>query len=85
MNEVPYLAKAFGQTLRGYRERCGLTQQELADRIGSVSSYIRFLEYGQKVPTITTFHLLCQALAVDAHEFMAEYLQTRNRLLAAKT
>jgi len=80
MEEVPHLATAFGQTLRRYRERTGLTQETLAGRIGSVSSYIRFLEYGQKMPTINTLHLLCAALNVDPHEFMSEYLQNKSRL-----
>ena len=80
MEEFPYLATAFGQTLRIYRERTGMTQEALAGKIGSVSSYIRFLEYGQKMPTINTLHLLCDALSVDPHEFMSEYLQVQCRL-----
>jgi len=80
MDELPNLAKAFGQTLRLYRGRAGLTQEALAARIGSVSSYIRFLEHGQKMPTIKTFHLLCAALNLDPHEFMSEYLQSQARL-----
>lgn len=80
MEEIPHLAKAFGQALRMYREHAKITQEELASQIGSVSSYIRFLEYGQRVPTLTTFHLLCSALAVDPHEFMAKYLQELSRL-----
>ncbi len=84
MKEVPCLAAAFGQTLRTHREQGGLTQRELAARIGSVTSYIRFLEYGQKMPTLGTFHLLCAALTVDPHEFMAAYLQTMYRMRAAQ-
>ena len=80
MKALPYLAVAFGQTLRIHRDLAGLTQEALADRIGSVSSYIRFLEHGQKMPTINTFHLLCAALNVDPHEFMHEYLQRQFRL-----
>ena len=80
MDDIPHLGEAFGQTLRARREQAGLTQEALAAQIGSVSSYIRFLEYGQRMPTINTFHLLCAALGVDPHEFMTEYLQTRARL-----
>jgi len=80
MDEYPNLGKAFGQTLRLYRNRARLTQEALAARIGSVSSYIRFLEHGQKIPTINTFHLLCTALGVNPHEFMAEYLQSQAQL-----
>jgi ribosome-binding protein aMBF1 (putative translation factor) len=80
MEALPHLAAAFGQTLRLYRERAGLSQETLANRIGSVRSYIRFLEYGRKMPTINTFHLLCAALSVDPHEFMYEYLRGQSRL-----
>ena len=80
MEVLPNLATAFGQTLRLYRERAGLSQETLAHKIGSVRSYIRFLEYGQKMPTINTFHLLCAALHVDPHEFMSEYLRDQSRL-----
>lgn len=73
MENIPYLAESFGIALKTFRLRAQLTQEELARQIGSVSSYIRFLEYGQKVPTLTTFHLLCKALDVDPHEFMASY------------
>lgn len=80
MEEITYLAKAFGEVLRIHRERSKLTQIELAARIGSVSSYIRYLEYGQKMPTINTFHHLCEALNVDPHEFMSDYVIVMNRM-----
>jgi len=80
MRKIPFLANAFGQTLRKYREQNRMTQGDLALKIGSVSSYIRFLEHGQRIPTIATFHHLCSALNVDPHEFMSDYLQTMNRL-----
>ena len=80
MEAVPHLAAAFGQTLRLYRERAALSQEALADRIGSVRSYIRFLENGRRMPTINTFHLICAALSVDPHEFMYEYLRGQSRL-----
>jgi transcriptional regulator with XRE-family HTH domain len=79
MDSLPHLASAFGHALRLYRERAGLSQEALADRIGSVRSYIRLLEYGKKTPTINTFHVICYALDIDPHEFMSEYLNVRKR------
>lgn len=79
MENVPYLAESFGESLRSFRKRARLTQKEVADRIGSVTSYIRLLEYGQNIPTLATFHLLCEALNVEPYEFMAKY-----RLLMAQ-
>ncbi len=80
MENIPHLAEAFGQVLRCHRERAQLTQEGLALKIGSVSSYIRFLEHGQKIPTLTTFHNLCNALEVNPHEFMSGYMQELTRL-----
>lgn len=79
MENIPHLAESFGLALQMFRERSGLTQIELAKKIGSVSSYIRFLEHGKKIPTLTTFHHLCHALDVDLHEFMDTYQNILNQ------
>ena len=73
MKQIPHLAESFGQILQKFRERSELTQSELAAKIGCSLSYIGFLEHGKKVPTLTTFHLLCEALEVTPHEFMDAY------------
>ena len=38
----------FGETLRVYRQRSGLTQENLAERIGVNRAYIAMLETGQR-------------------------------------
>ncbi len=73
MKQIPHLAESFGQILQKFRERSGLTQIELATKIDCSLSYIGFLEHGKKVPTLTTFHLLCEALEVTPYEFMDAY------------
>ncbi len=68
----------FGEKLRTLRKRHGLTQHELAARLGFASQgYIHFLETGKKVPNailvikiadlfqITTDQLLRDELDVD--------------------
>ncbi|AYN41706.1 XRE family transcriptional regulator [Streptomyces dangxiongensis] len=42
---------AFGQLLRRLRDKEGLTQQELADRIGCTDSHISAVETGRRSPT----------------------------------
>lgn len=73
MKNIPHLAESFGITLKTFRERSKLSQVALAEKIGSVDSYIRLLEHGKNAPTLTTFHLLCEALQVNPHEFMDTY------------
>jgi len=80
MEEVPRLAEAFGLTLLQYRSQARLSQRELARRIGSSATYIHCVECGEKMPTIKTWYLLCQALDVDPHEFLTDYLQSQTRL-----
>lgn len=81
MKQIPHLAESFGQILQKFREHSGLTQIELAAKIDCSLSYIGFLEHGKKVPTLTTFHLLCEALQVTPHEFIDAY----QRIVMSKT
>ena len=81
MKNIPYLAESFGITLKTFRESLKLSQIVLAEKIGSADSYIRLLEHGESIPTLTTFHLLCEALQVTPHEFIDAY----QRIIISKT
>jgi transcriptional regulator with XRE-family HTH domain len=52
----------FGARLREMRSERGLTQPEIAARIGTSASNISDLERGIKVPTLTTVARLADAL-----------------------
>lgn len=80
MKDVPYFNQAFGQILRIRREEASLTQQELADRIEGVRSYIQFLEYGKQTPTATTVIVLAEALGMEPVELFAEAVARMERL-----
>ena len=51
--------------LRRIRHAKGLTQEEMADRIGLSSRYIGSIERGAASPTVTVLGKLAQALAVE--------------------
>ena len=78
MRNLPYFNQAFGQVLRARRTAAGISQQELANRIEGVRSYVQFLEYGRQTPTATTIILIAEALGTDP----AEMLQDSVRLMA---
>jgi len=46
------------------RKQKGLTQQELADRIGADKSYVSRVERGLTVPTISSFYRLAAAMGL---------------------
>ena len=56
---------AFRRALIGARIAAGLTQKELAERIGATQPAIARLERGERLPTVETLYRLAKALGVD--------------------
>ena len=52
------------QILLDARKNAGLTQQELADRIGANKGYISRIERGLTVPTVATLYKIASALGL---------------------
>ena len=74
MKNIPEFRGAFGYVLRHRRELAGLTQPELAVRIGGSEINIRTLERSKSSPSMVTFLLIADALDLDAREFLGEVL-----------
>ena len=55
--------------LRDLRERCGYTQNGLAERAGVSQTHLRRIELGQADVTIGHLQLLCDALGISLSEF----------------
>ena len=57
-------ANAFftGQIIEDARKRANITQEELAQRIGSNKSYISRVERGRTEPKVSTFYRIVAAL-----------------------
>jgi DNA-binding XRE family transcriptional regulator len=53
------------QILLGARKDSGLTQVELAKRIGADKSYISRIEKGVTVPSVATFYRIVTALGLN--------------------
>ena len=51
------------------RERCGFTQNKLAERAGVSQTHLRRVELGQADITIGHLQLLCDAMGISIEEF----------------
>ncbi len=64
------IALKFGQQLRTLRKEAGLTQTDLAERIGTVQGYLSRLEQGQAEPCLKTLKALADGLGVSMSELL---------------
>ena len=54
------------------RQRCGYTQNGLAERAGVSQSHLRRVELGEADITVGHLQLLCDAMNISLKEFFAE-------------
>ena len=54
------------------RERCGLTQNGLAERAGVSQTHLRRVELGQADITVGHLQLLCDAMGISLNDFFSE-------------
>ena len=60
-----------GERIKQLREKCGFTQNGLAERSGVSQSHLRRVELGQQDITIGHLRLLCDALGTTLKDFFA--------------
>jgi len=51
--------------IREARKKSGITQSELAKRIGADKAYVSKVEHGRTVPTVSTFYRIVAALGMQ--------------------
>jgi len=61
---------AIGQRVRNLRRTEGLTQSELADRVGISASFLGHIERGTRVLSLETLMALCAALSVTPNDLL---------------
>jgi len=60
--------KAIGERVRRARKNKDITQEKLADMVGVSTTYIGFIEQGQRLPSIKTSDKIARALGVKLSE-----------------
>lgn len=73
-----------GSNLRRLRKAAGLSQAELANRMGVDRAYVSGLELGQRNPTVVTLWHIGQALEIDVREFFSLPRMRSGRAAVAK-
>jgi transcriptional regulator with XRE-family HTH domain len=63
----------FGRALKRWREKRGLTQEQLAHDAGITTSYANQVENGKKAPTLTVILKLARALDTTPAELLADF------------
>ena len=58
--------------IRNLREKCGYTQNGLAERAGVSQTHLRRVELGQANITVSHLQLLCDAMGITMREFFEE-------------
>lgn len=61
-----YTAASIGPAIRHYRKQAGLTQTELADRVGITQSYLSRLEQGHETEQLRRILAVLRQLGVRA-------------------
>lgn len=70
------MAIQIGEIIRLKREEFGLTQEQLAEKIGKSPGYIGQLERGLSMASIPTLKRIINVLSIDANIFFYDQYQT---------
>lgn len=65
MRKNARLPKVLGNRVQKARKKMGLTQEELADKIGVRRVYMGYVEQGRNTPSLETLQKLARALGVS--------------------
>ena len=71
------LRQLVGKNVRHWRDRLGVSQEELAFRANLHRTYISGVERGVRNPTVVTLGRLAQALQVEPEELLAKKIRRR--------
>ena len=83
MVKIIQFRRAVADVIRHRRTLVGLTQPQLAERIGGSEIGVRTWERAASSPSLETFLLLADALGVDAKELLGE-IQSKMALLQSR-
>ena len=66
------IREVFTKNLRQHRQKCGISQTKLAEKVGVSSHHIAMIELGRNFPTSELLERLAKALGVEYYELFIE-------------
>ncbi len=72
MEAISATHKKFGQRVKQLRKEKGLTQEDLAFKIGVDRSYMGFIERGEKNPTLKNIDKISNAFGLSLGELFRQ-------------
>ena len=66
--------KAFGEYIKSARERNGMSQTEVADKLEVTQSYLSRIERGEREVDLALAFKLCAAIGLDMRDFINKYM-----------
>lgn len=70
----------FGQCLRGFRNRLGISQEKLAERCELHKNYIGQVERGERNPSFVNIVKFCNGLDIRLSELFAVYEESKRNI-----
>ena len=64
--------KGIGRCIRKYRERAGITQEQLAEKVNISTNHLGAIEREVKTPTMDTFVKILNAIGAEPNEALKE-------------
>jgi transcriptional regulator with XRE-family HTH domain len=71
--------------LKEARKQRGVTQVDLADRLGNTQTFVSKMERGERRLDVVEFVEICEALIVAPCDLLSEFLRQRKRVPKSKS
>ena len=66
--------------MKAARNAAGMTQKQLAERMGVKQKDISRWENGERTPTVDTFKKICEEIGASADEILELKIESRNNI-----
>jgi len=78
--KMAHLQKILVQNLKKHRRKCGLTQSQLAEKVGVSTHHIGMIELSRNYPTLELVERIATALKIKPHELFLDALAPNEEL-----
>lgn len=76
--------KTVGKQIQACRDATGLSQEQLAEKIGISTIFLSAIECGGRSPSLENFVKICNALEVESDVLLASVLDNGYKIKASK-